>query len=135
MIGPREAVTGVVRRMQALRRAAIAEVEDINRLIFHVLRGGIVLAVALIVLAFAFHAAGGGPLPRSSVAPRELAGALVPPTPTGILNVGVLVLLLTPVARVALSLVAFAKERDLRYVGVTAVVLATLAAALALGLA
>ena len=135
MIGPRDVVVGMVRRLQALRRAAVAEVEDINRLIYHVLQGGVVLSLAFVVLAFLLHASGEGPLPRSSVAPRDLFGSLLPPSPAGLMNLGVLILLLTPVGRVALSLVAYAEERDLRYVAITAIVLANLTLALALGLA
>ena len=42
---------------------------------------------------------------------------------TGIIQVGLLVLLATPVARVALAAVAFAKQRDRLYVAVTLFVL------------
>ena len=40
----------------------------------------------------------------------------------GIIMTGLLVLILTPIARVALSFVAFALERDWLYVGFTAIV-------------
>lgn len=44
----------------------------------------------------------------------------------GIIQLGLLVLVATPVVRVILSVIAFALERDLLYVAVTAVVLAVL---------
>jgi uncharacterized membrane protein len=44
----------------------------------------------------------------------------------GIIQLGLLVLLATPVGRVAFSIVAFTLQRDWLYVGVTAVVLAVL---------
>jgi uncharacterized membrane protein len=43
--------------------------------------------------------------------------------PRGIMQLGVLLLIATPVARVALCLVEFARERDRLYIGVTLVVL------------
>lgn len=47
--------------------------------------------------------------------------------PRGIMQLGVLFLLATPVARVVLCLAEFARERDRLYAGVTLVVLAALA--------
>jgi uncharacterized membrane protein len=44
----------------------------------------------------------------------------------GIIQLGLLVLIATPIVRVMLSVVAFALERDLLYVAVTVVVLAVL---------
>jgi uncharacterized membrane protein len=46
--------------------------------------------------------------------------------PRGIMQLGVLLLIATPIARVALLIVAFALERDRLYVGVSAFVLAVL---------
>lgn len=43
-----------------------------------------------------------------------------------IIQIGILILLLTPVTRVALSIVGFALERDRLYVAITSVVLLTL---------
>jgi len=43
-----------------------------------------------------------------------------------IIQLGLLLLILTPVARVAVSLIAFLRERDRVYVGVTAIVLLVL---------
>jgi len=47
-----------------------------------------------------------------------------------IIQLGVLILIATPVARVLLSLLAFARERDVTYVVVTAIVLIVLLAGL-----
>jgi uncharacterized membrane protein len=51
----------------------------------------------------------------------------------GIIQLGLLILIATPVARVAISAVAFALERDWLYVAVTSVVLAVLLFSLAGG--
>lgn len=47
-------------------------------------------------------------------------------TPVGWIQTGVLVLILTPILRVALSLIDFLKERDWLYAFITAVVLAVI---------
>ena len=48
-------------------------------------------------------------------------------------KLGLLVLIATPIARVACTLVAFALQRDRTYVGITAIVLALLLYGLVLG--
>jgi uncharacterized membrane protein len=54
-------------------------------------------------------------------------------TPRGLMQLGLLVLIATPVARVVLALLAFALQRDRLYVVVTAIVLAILLFSLAGG--
>jgi uncharacterized membrane protein len=44
----------------------------------------------------------------------------------GLIQLGLLLLIATPIARVAFSLIAFARQRDWLYVGVTAIVLGVL---------
>ena len=52
----------------------------------------------------------------------------------GLIQLGLLVLIATPVARVAFSVYAFLRQRDVRlYVGVTLVVLSLLVYSLAVG--
>jgi len=43
-----------------------------------------------------------------------------------VIQLGILALIATPILRVAVSLVGFAMERDVKYVGITALVLALL---------
>ena len=54
------------------------------------------------------------------------------PAPENAIQFGLLLLIATPVARVMLSLIAFALERDWTYVAITSVVLAILVYSLAL---
>ncbi len=54
--------------------------------------------------------------------------------PTSVMLVATLLLILTPVARVAVSIYAFAVDRDYKYVVVTGTVLAVMALALVFGL-
>ena len=53
--------------------------------------------------------------------------------PYGVITLGLLVLLLTPVLRVAVTIVAFLLERDWLYTAITAAVLCLLLAGIALG--
>lgn len=134
-MGPRDALEAVQRRLGALRRAVVAEVEDVNRLIYHVLRGGLVASLSFIVFAFLLSLAGQGPLPRASAPPREVLVDILRLTPEGLMGLGVLLLIFTPLVRVMLSLVSYARDRDTPYVVVTGLVLANLVAAFLLALA
>ena len=72
----------------------------------------------------AYHPASGpGYFPSSPVA--VLAGA-VAGKPYAVIGLGVLLLIATPVVRVALSVFFFLEQRDWLYVAVTAIVLAVL---------
>ena len=132
MITARAGLRIVQERVSNLRRAVVAEVEDINRLIYHVLRAGVVVSVAILLFGFVLVAFTGHPIPDGSIPPRALARPLVTFTPEGYLSLGVLILIFTPVVRVFLSLVSFAKERDRQYVLMTAIVSANLLVSLVL---
>ncbi len=69
-----------------------------------------------------------GPFALFDLGPLVSAG-----DPRGLIGVGMLILLVTPLGRVAASLVYFAKQRDGLYVALTLVVFCTLVAAVALG--
>src|SRR2546422_2908776 len=116
----------VQHRIAALRRAVLTEVEDINRLIYHILRGGVIVSVAFLLFGFILAGVTGHALPDKSVPPRLLGAELIRFTPAGYLNLGVLVLIFTPVARVLLSLLSFLEERDRAYVLMTGIVLTNL---------
>jgi uncharacterized membrane protein len=58
--------------------------------------------------------------------PKAIAAAAFRLDWLAVIQFGLLVLIATPVARVALSIVAFALERDWTYVTITAIVLAIL---------
>ena len=83
-----------------------------DEMIGYLLRAGVLIAAALVLAGGAWYLASGGPAgdPR---APKLIWG-------------GLLVLVATPVARVAFSLAAFALQRDRAYVVITSIVLAVL---------
>ena len=126
MIAARAGIRLVQDRIAALRRAVVGEVEDTNRLIYHVLRGGVLVSVAVLLFGFILVGAKNAVLPDHSVPPRSLIPQLVQFTPAGFLSLGVLVLIATPMVRVLLSLLSFAEDRDRTYVLMTGIVLVNL---------
>src|SRR5579864_7220283 len=110
--------------------------ERLERIVSTLLRTGVLLS-ALVVLAggVCFLSQQGNLRPDYRVfhpapdAYRSIHG-VIRATPTGdcraIIQLGLLLLIATPIARVAFSLAAFWLERDWRYVALTALVLAIL---------
>lgn len=94
-----------------------------------VLRGGVLLSAGLIalgVLVYYVRAFTGLGVAPAHTIPHSVGAALTAALgghPTGIIALGLLVLLATPVVRVAVSIVAFALEHDWTYVAITTVVL------------
>src|SRR3989475_10288013 len=79
LITARAGLRLVQQRVSNLRRAVVAEVEDINRLIYHVLRGGVVVSVAILLFGFVLVAFSGPPIPEAgSISPPGLARPLFP---------------------------------------------------------
>lgn len=100
------------------------------------LRAGVLLAAALVLLGGLLHLILHGGLrpdyrhfagePGEFQHPTQILALALHFSPEGLIQLGVLVLLATPVVRVAFSLFAFARERDRTYVGLTALVLLVL---------
>ncbi len=91
--------------------------------------------MALIVVGVALTVLGGPvggllvyPVASGAGMPRLGAG-----TPIALINLGMLVLIITPVARVASTVVFFFSKRDLPYLAITGYVLLVLLAGLLLG--
>ncbi len=122
-------------------------VRTVELIISNILRIGVVTSLVIVVLgtvvSFIHH-------PSYTSAPAELKrltqpGAAFPHTTTDVLRgltefrgqaivvIGLLVLLLTPVTRVAVSIFAFIYQRDQVFVIVTSTVLALLLLSFALG--
>ena len=115
--------------------------ERLERIISALLRTGVILS-ALVVLAGAvcylmrhgqeppyYHAFRGTPAEYRS--PAGAIRAAGPSNCQAVIQLGLLLLIATPVARVAFSLVAFGLEGDRTYVALTAIVLAVLLYSLA----
>ncbi|MGO8818414.1 MAG: DUF1634 domain-containing protein [Terriglobia bacterium] len=108
----------------------------VEELIGNLLRAGVMLASAIVVLGGAIYLVRHGlSTPQYHVfvgAPRDmrtLSGIMqdaLALSGRGIIQLGLLFLIATPVARVAFAIVAFAIQRDRLYVVVTVIVLAIL---------
>src|SRR3989442_525562 len=59
----------------------LTEVEDLNRLIYHILRGGVVVSVAFLLFGFILAGLTGLPIPEQSTPPPSLGPLPVPFTP------------------------------------------------------
>ena len=105
-----------------------------NRLIYEVLRGGILVSIAVLLFGLVVKAFSPAPFPTAPSPLPSLLSEVVQLTPAGLLSLGVLLMILTPIARVLLSIVVFAKEGDRTYVLVTGIVFLNLMAGVALGL-
>jgi len=120
-------------RVRVLRRVVSAEFADLNRGIVHVLRGGVLLSVGVLLAGLAIAAIEARGFPSRVLEPEQLLEPLARLRPQALLSLGILILILTPVVRVALSLVGFLKERDRTYVALTAIVLLNLTTAFLIG--
>ena len=122
-------------------------VGELEHAVSRVLRAGVALAVALLVVGLA-AAFAGGPLGRA----RDVGALTGPDTPTphaplavleamahrqaaGFLVAGLLVLVLTPLVRVVTSVVAYRRAHDRAYLALTLVVLGLLGLSTVLGAA
>lgn len=125
-----------------------SDLDVIGRVLGAVLRVGVLLSAAIILLGVALfvHRRGWHVIllaPRgipagSELDPRTVRGLLDAflgneHVPTAVTDIGLLTLMITPVVGVVVSLVAFARDRDWMYLGLAALVLALLAVGFALG--
>lgn len=103
-----------------------------------ILQGGVLLSTAVILLGLLLlPTRPGGLSPERVLAfPQtlgQIAGGLLTVRPQAVIMLGLLLLIATPIVRVAASVVAFAIERDRRYVLITLVVLTILLLSLFFG--
>jgi uncharacterized membrane protein len=110
--------------------------ERLERIISIVLRTGVIISAVVVLLGGScylvrhgheladYHVYRGAPEEYRNV--RAILHAMGPSNCRAIIQFGLLLLIATPVARVAFSLVGFAMERDRTYVVITSIVLAVL---------
>jgi len=138
--------TNVAPTAPAAPTARPANLSAIDRIISTVLRWGVLTAAAIIVAGVVFFVAEAGPRAILLAPPGVPSGAdqdprsfrvvldlLSPRQPAAVTDLGLLLLIITPVVSVAISFAAFAAERDWMYVGIAGFVLAMLAIGFALG--
>ncbi|HEV2165404.1 MAG TPA: DUF1634 domain-containing protein [Thermoplasmata archaeon] len=101
------------------------------------LQAGIVLAALLLLAGIALTIAHGGAnilAPPYRVSLDSLPGQLASGAGPAFILLGVLVLVFTPIARVLVSLLHFARRRDIAFSLITAFVLTVLALSVVVGL-
>ena len=108
--------------------------ERMGLAVSRVLATGLVLSVALLLTGAIMVLAGRGPSPSAKTSLADLPRALAALEPGGFLNLGLVVLLATPVARVVALVVSFARRRAWLFCGISFFVLALLALSAYLGL-
>lgn len=129
-------------RMTTASGHAPAE-EHVEQMVGNLLRIGVLFAAAVALLGgIAFMIHHGSLVPDHSVFRGQpamlssLSGVIAGAAalePAAIVQLGIVLLIATPVARVLLTLIAFAVQRDWMYVLISAIVLALLAYSLILG--
>lgn len=111
----------------------IASAQDLNRVVHWMLVAGLTLSTAFLVGGLGLSALHREPAPeRPSRLAQTFAGA-IDGSPSSLLEIGVLLLIATPVLRVLGSLALFVSKRNWRYAAATLLVLFILAAGVALG--
>lgn len=105
----------------------------IERTVSRILLVGIAVSVALMATGLLLGAVDEEGMPSGVVPLAELPSGLAAPDPAAYLSLGLIVLVATPFVRVAGSMVVFARQRDRRYVLVTAVVFVVMCLSVALG--
>jgi uncharacterized membrane protein len=101
--------------------------ERLENIVGGILRSGVVLSAVVVLAGGIWYlvAHGWQPVRYAHFAGRTRGFRGLPPSESVIL-VGLMMLIATPVVRVAFSLIAFALERDRLYVFLTAIVLSVL---------
>jgi uncharacterized membrane protein len=107
--------------------------EPIERMVSRVLKAGIAVAVALMAVGLVLSVLDEERIPAHVVPLADLPALLGHLDPAAYLSLGLIVLIATPFVRVAGSIIAFARERDLRYVLITAAVFAVMCLSVVLG--
>lgn len=103
-------------------------------MVSRVLAVGLAASMVLLITGAIMALAGRGPSVAAETSITDIPRALGALEPGGFLNLGLLVLLATPVARVVALVVGFAHRRSWVFCGVSALVLALLALSAYLGL-
>jgi uncharacterized membrane protein len=109
---------------------------QVERSISILLISGVLLAAVVVLLGgilYLAHQGGQHPdyhvfrgVPADLRSPTMVVRNAFAGRPDAIIQLGLLLLILTPVARVLFSIIAFLSERDYMYVGMTVIVLAVL---------
>jgi uncharacterized membrane protein len=108
-------------------RPVTAEAEerrDLNDVVHKVLVVGLMVSTVVLVTGIVLGLIEHRPMPDATISVGEAVSRVIGLRPSGFLNLGLLILIVTPILRVIGSIFVFIYEHDWRYVGITALVLA-----------
>ena len=105
---------------------------DLNRLVAYLLRAGVVLGASFALIGLTIWATQGfgDPGPIGSYDVLSVFELATTGSASGIVYLGIIILMATPILRVTLSTLYFSKEMDGKFVAITLIVLAMLLFAL-----
>ncbi|MFN8471522.1 MAG: DUF1634 domain-containing protein [Anaerolineae bacterium] len=103
--------------------AADVERRDLNEAVHKILIIGLTASTILLLVGVLLGVIEQRPMPNTTLAVGDVVQRLVGMRPSGFLNLGLLVLIVTPVMRVIGSVFVFLFERDWRYAAITGLVL------------
>lgn len=104
-----------------------------NAMMTRALTAGVAASLGAMAAGYALALVRGGPLPAVATPVPELAAGLRALDPGALMSLGLLLLLVTPAARVAALTWQFARRREWLFAAVSLTVLGILAASVALG--
>lgn len=113
--------------------SSVQRVRSLNDAVHQILIVGLALSTVLLVFGVALQAIRGVAMPSASLPPLEGWQSALHGQPAGLLSLGLIVLMLTPVARVIGSVVVFLWERDWNYAAITTLVLLVMLTSVLLG--
>jgi uncharacterized membrane protein len=123
----------------AQAEANATAIRQTELLISAILRGGVLLSGGVtllgLLLLFVHNPGASARLAKMQFphTPGAVLTGIAHGDPLAVIMLGLLLLIATPVSRIAVSILAFAVEKDWRYVAITAVVLAILLISFILG--
>ena len=107
--------------------------ERIDRYIRAVLLGGMILSVGVMVVGLLMFAVSGGDWEEVTLSLDGIIKGIAQGNPVAVIDLGILLLIATPLMRVIVALMAFAAERETRFVIVALIVLGVVGLALLAG--
>jgi uncharacterized membrane protein len=106
---------------------------EINRYIRSVLLGGMALSVATLTLGLAMFALSDGSWEPVTLSLGEIVAGLAQGNPIAVIDLGIIMLIVTPFSRVLAATVLFAVNRENRFVYVGLAIIAVIGLAILIG--
>lgn len=113
-----------------------SKIANVEIVISKFLRAGVFLSAIIILaglLTFLISGCSGYPGNSYPTTPADIFKGILSFKPYAVIQTGLMLLILTPVFRVGVSIIVFAKEKDYLYVKITAAVFAILIISFILG--